>query len=133
MHLHDGRIQTHRLDAYLHQALLLQVREHRVEHTGLGPAVHARVDAVPWAVVTGQGPPFAAVGRHVQDGVDHLEIVQSHIAPLAWQQRGDLIELLASQLHCDSLTPDSQSCQFALTEPRACYELPARRLMALKS
>ena len=66
MHLHDRRVQAHGFDANLYQALPLQALEHRIEHAGLGPAAHARVDAVPRPVVAGQRPPL---------GVDQFTLV----------------------------------------------------------
>ena len=48
--------------------------------------------------MTGQGAPLAAVGRHVQDGIDHLQARQPHIAALARQRGGSLLELFRGEL-----------------------------------
>ena len=75
MHLDNGGVQAQGLDAHIHQALALQLFEHHVEHAGLGPTAHAHVHGVPGSVVAGQCTPLAAVGRYVQDGIDHLQVL----------------------------------------------------------
>ena len=99
MRAHDCGVQADGLDAHMHQALALELLEDAVEHARPAPAHHAGVDGVPVAVTLRQRTPFAAVGRHVQDGVEHLQVVQAHVAALAWKTVFDLLELLRSQLH----------------------------------
>lgn len=71
---------------HAHQALALQVLEEPVEYAGLGPTAHARANGVPGAVVREQRSPLAAVGRDEEDAVDHVEVVQAHVAALTGQQ-----------------------------------------------
>ena len=99
MDLDAGRVQRDRLDAdayYLHS---LQLFEHTVEHAGLGPAIHARVDGVPVTEALGQSAPLAALLGDVQDGVDYLQITEADIPPLDWQAVLDLGELFGRDLH----------------------------------
>ncbi len=42
-----------------------------------------------------QSPPSATVGGHGQDGVEHIKVVQAHVAALARQQIRDPFEWFA--------------------------------------
>jgi len=84
MNLDARGIQRDRLDLDAHDLGLLQLLEHPIEHTRLGPAIHAGVDRVPVAEALGQPSPFAAVFGHVKDGVDHLQVAQADVAALRW-------------------------------------------------
>lgn len=85
MRPHEGGVQADGFDAQLHEALALELLEHAVEHARLAPAHPARVEGVPVAIAVGQRTPLAAVGLHMQDGVEHSQVVQAHIAALARQ------------------------------------------------
>ena len=79
MHLHDGAVQRHRLDADAHHLGSLKLLEYTVQHAAFGPTVHARIDGVPVAEALGQAAPFAAVLGDIQDGVQHTQIRQTDI------------------------------------------------------
>lgn len=87
------------MDGHVLQAQALQLLGQHIEHAGRGPAAHAHVHAVPVAIATGQRAPLAAIGCHVQDGVDYFEVLQPHVAALARQQRDNLLELFTGELH----------------------------------
>ena len=57
VHLHDGRVQAHCLNAHAHQPLTLQP----LEHASLGPTANARVDAVPAVVMVRYRALLAAI------------------------------------------------------------------------
>ena len=61
MDLDAGGVQRDRLDFDAHDLRALQLLEHAIKYTGLGPAVHARVDRVPVAKTLGQSTPLAAM------------------------------------------------------------------------
>ena len=71
------------------------------QDTGLGPAVHARVDRVPVAEPFGQSAPLAAMLGHIEDGVDYLQVAQADIAALLGQTVLDGGELLGCDLHAE--------------------------------
>ena len=129
MHLDESGVRADGFDANPHQALALQVLEVPVEHAGLGPAAHARVDGVPGAVVRGQRAPLAAVGRDEADGIDHVEVVQAHVAALAGQQWGDLLELRAGELHRAILPRHALIEKLVLSRPNASLAKIGFRLM----
>jgi hypothetical protein len=79
--------------------MALQVFEHPIQHTGSAPALHAHVHRMPGTVVLGKCPLFAAIGRYIEDGVEHLQVVQPDVAMLARQQILDLLELVTIELH----------------------------------
>jgi len=99
MNLDARGVQRDRFDLDAHDLRLLQLLEHPVEHAGLRPAVHARVDRVPVAEALGQSSPLAAVLGHVQDCVDHLHVAQADVASLRRQAVLDLGELFGRDLH----------------------------------
>lgn len=99
VHLDAGAFQRHGFDLDSHDLGLLQLLEHAIQHPGLGPAVHARVDGVPVAEALGQAAPFAAVLGDVQDGVQHLQVAQADVAALRRQAVFDLRELGCCNLH----------------------------------
>jgi hypothetical protein len=63
---------------------------------------------MPVPVVFGQPPPFAAVFRHKQNGVQDLQTVHVHIAALPGQAVFDLSKLLFSELHAAILQAGGQ-------------------------
>jgi hypothetical protein len=58
---HAVSIATYRFDLDAHDLSMLQLLEHSIQHTQLGPAVHAGVDRVPIAKAVGQATPLEAV------------------------------------------------------------------------
>ena len=82
MHFDGGAVQADGLDFELDDLLLLQPRKDPVQHARLAPPVHARVNGVPVAQMTGQTTPFATLFGHMQDGINDLKIAQAHIAAL---------------------------------------------------
>ena len=77
----------------------LDLLENTSQNAALGPTIHASVNRVPVAVMARQAAPFAAVFRHVEDRVKHLEVGQADISPLFRQTRGNLFVLFGSDLH----------------------------------
>ena len=99
MHLDAGAVQPHRLHLHAHDPLPLQVLEHAVQNAVLRPAVHPRVDGVPFAEAFRQPAPLAAVLGHVEDRVEHLEVRHADVAPLNGKQRRDVLVLGLGDLH----------------------------------
>jgi len=99
MYLDDRAVETDRFDLDPHELLMLQFLEQPIQHTGLGPTVHARVDRVPVAEAFWQRAPLAAVFRDVQDRVDYLKVGERDIAALYRQKCLDPIELLRGDFH----------------------------------
>jgi adenylate cyclase len=89
MDLDAGAVQADALHADADQAVLLKRLKEAVENTGRRPPPQPHVDRVPVAETLRQRPPLAAVLRHIEDGVDDLEIADPHVAPLHRQQRTD--------------------------------------------
>ena len=69
-----GRVERKCLDPDAHNLLQLQFFKHPVEHPIFRPAIHARVDGVPIAELPGQPAPFAPVFKHVEQGIEQLQI-----------------------------------------------------------
>lgn len=111
MNLDTRGVQRDGLDLDSHDLCTLQFLEHAIENASLGPAVHARVDRVPVAEALGQPAPLAAMLGHVQDRVDHLQVVQADVATLLGQAVLDGSELLGRDFHapkCPMPRPSSQ-------------------------
>ncbi len=99
MHLHARAVQPHHLHADADQPFALQVLEHPVEDAALRPAAHPRVDRVPVAEAFREAAPFAAVLRHVEDGVEHAQVRQADVAPLPRKHRLDPLVLRLGEFH----------------------------------
>lgn len=118
---HDGRVKTDDFDARVHQALALEVLKDAVQHACAAPAHRARVDGVPVAIRQWKRTPLAAVGGHVQDGVEHLQIFNLHVTALARQPVFDLLKLLGGQLHECKCAGQTVHWQLVLTRPKTLY------------
>ncbi len=108
MKFNDCAIPRYRFDPDADNLRALQLREHLVQHTAAGPAVHARVDRVPTAEARRQTAPLAALFGYVKDRIEHLQIRQTHIAALARQAMFDLFELGFGDFHLRSI--NSNQC-----------------------
>ena len=104
MNLHNGAVQTDRLDLDADELLLLQLLEHPVEHTGLGPTIHASVDRMPIAKALRQRAPFAAVLCDLEDRVDDCEVLVRDVATLTRQERFDASKLFCGNFHAESIS-----------------------------
>jgi len=99
MYFDDRAVEADCLDPDPDELLMLQFFEQAIEHTGLGPVVHARVDGVAVAEAFGQCALVAAVFRDVQDRLDDLKVGERNVATLHRQKRLDPRELLCSDFH----------------------------------
>jgi hypothetical protein len=99
MDFHGGRIQAHGFDADAHDLLALQLLEDVIQHPALGPAVHAGVDGMPISEAFGQSAPLAAVLGHIEQCVQHLQVVQLHVAALTGKTGGNTLVLRFGDLH----------------------------------
>src|SRR5262249_22027149 len=99
MDFNDGAVEADRLKLNAHELLLLQLLKDSVEHPGLCPPIHARIDRMPIPKSLRQRPPFTSVLGDIQDRVDHVEVLMRHIAALAGQKRCDTSELLGCDFH----------------------------------
>lgn len=79
--------------------LRLQFLKHSVEDAILCPATHPLVNGIPSAKLRREASPFATVLRHVQNGVKHLPVKNSHISSLSRQIRRDTLISVFWQLH----------------------------------
>src|ERR1019366_8911191 len=82
MHLHRSGVERERLDLDAHDLFQLQFLEDAIEHATLGPTVHARVNGVPASETLGKSAPLAALFGHIKNGVEYLQIAQTHVAAL---------------------------------------------------
>ena len=87
-------VQAHVLDTHSEDLLSLQPRKDPIQDPRFAPPVHPGVDRVPVTEVIGKSSPLAAMFHHIEQGVDELQIAQTHVAALARQAVGDVLELL---------------------------------------
>jgi len=118
MNLDARGVQRDGFDLDAHDLRALQLLEHAIEHAGLGPAVHARVDRVPIAKPLGQPAPLAAMLGHIEDRVDHLQVAQADVAALRRQAMFDGGKLLGRDLHTREFPPCHPRTPVVLTRPR---------------
>ena len=96
-------IQRNSLHSESQDLLSLQTGKHPIQDAGLAPAVHPGVNGVPVAEVLGQPAPFAALLGHKENGVEHLQVGQTHIASLPGQTVGNPRILALSNFHPTTL------------------------------
>ena len=117
MNLDARGVQRDRFDLDAHDLRSLQLLEHAIKYTGLGPAVHARVDGVPVAKPLGQSAPLAAMLGHIEDRIDHLQVAQADVATLLGQAVLNRGELLGCDLHAPEYPPQWTQSPLVLTRP----------------
>lgn len=103
MNLDDGTIQGHGFDRDADDLRLLQLGKDAIEHPTLCPPVHARIDGVPVAELLGETAPFASLLGNIQDGVEHLQIVECDIAALGRQTSFNVTILSLGEFHGRSI------------------------------
>ena len=99
MDLDRGGVQRESFNLDAHDLLGLQLLEDAIQHAALGPAIHARINAMPVTKSRRKAAPFAALLGHIQNCVEHLEVLQFHIPTLNRQAVLDLFVLLDRDLH----------------------------------
>jgi len=99
MHFNDGAVERDGFNPDPDEFFALQPLKNTVEHAGLAPAVHPRVDRMPVAKARRQSPPFAPLLSDVENRVEHLEIPDTNIAALPRQDIGNPFKLFGSQFH----------------------------------
>ena len=110
MYLDAGGARRYGLDSGVQDLRFLQLLEHPIEHTGLGPATHAGVNGVPIAKALGQAAPFAALRGHAEDGVGHLKVAQADVPALRRETVFDQGKLLGGDFHKGSLALIALQC-----------------------
>jgi len=101
-----GAVQGNGFDLDADDLIVLQLREYSIQHAALGPPIHSGVDRMPLAEPLGQTTPFAALFGDVQDGVQHPQIGQAHIAALPRQTVLDQAVLRVGDFHSRSISPN---------------------------
>ena len=109
MNLDHRAIQGDRLDLDTNDLLTLQLLEHTIKHTILGPAIHPRIDRVPVAETFRQPTPFAAMLRNVKDRVQHVPVRHAYVAALLRQAMLDSLKLGLRDFHLRSIRSNSYS------------------------
>lgn len=99
MDLDARAVEGDGFDANAGDLRFLNFFENPHQHAVFGPSVHSCVDSVPVSVALGEGPPFASVLGHIQNGVEEAQVVDGDIASLLRQAVGDQLELFRSYLH----------------------------------
>lgn len=99
MNLDRGRVERKGFNLDSHDLLGLQLLEDAIQNAALGPAIHARIDAMPVAKSRWKTAPFAALLGYIQNRVQHSEILELHIPALNWQAILDPLVLLRCNLH----------------------------------
>jgi len=104
MHLDCGTVQADGFDLDADDLSMLQLRKYPIQHPVLRPPIHSGVDGVPVAQSPGQTAPFAALLGNEQDGVQHPQIGQAHIAALSRQTVLDQAVLRFADFHPRSIS-----------------------------
>jgi len=99
MNLDRGRVEREGLNLDAHDLLGLQPFKDAVQNTILGPAIHTRVNTVPFAEPRRKAAPFAALLSYKQNCVQHFKVLKCHIPALNRQAILDLFVLISCDLH----------------------------------
>jgi hypothetical protein len=103
MDLDEGTVQGHGFDLHADDLSMVQLGKYAIQHPALRPTSHASIHGVPVAEPRGQTAPFAPLLGDIQDGVQDVQIVERHVAPLCRQTRLDLAILGVGDFHGPSL------------------------------
>ena len=103
MDLDEGAVQGHGFDLHADDLSVLQLGKDAIQHPALRPPVHTSINGVPVAEPLGQTAPFATLLGDVQDGVEHVQIVEHHVAAWRRQTRLDLAILSVGDFHVRSI------------------------------
>ena len=82
MDLDDGTVQGDGFNLHADDLRVLQLCKDAIQHPALRPPIHASIDGVSVAELLRQTAPFAPLLGDVQDGVEHVQIVERHVAAL---------------------------------------------------
>ena len=104
MDFDDGAVQGHGFDLHADDLSALQLGKDAIQHPALRPSIHMSIDGVPVAELLGQAAPFAPLLGDVQDGVQHLPIVERHVAAWCRQTSFDLTILGVGEFHVRSIS-----------------------------
>ena len=81
----DGTVHGHGVDLHAEDRRVVHRCTYAIQHPALRPTIHARIDGVPVAEPLGQAAPWAPLLGDVHDGVQHVQIVERHVA--AWRRQ----------------------------------------------
>ena len=104
MDLDDDTVQSDGFDLHADDLRVLQLCKDAIQHPALRPTSHASIEGVPVAEPLGQPAPCAPLLGDVQDGVEHVQIVERHVATLRRQTRLDLAILCVGDFHVRSIS-----------------------------
>ena len=86
----DGPVQGDGFDRPAEDLRVVPLCKYAIQHHALRPPIHARIEGVPVAEPRGQTAPCAPLRGDVHDGVEHVQIVERHVAALRRQTRLDV-------------------------------------------
>ena len=104
MDLDDGTVQGYGFDLHADDLRVLQLCKYAIQHPALRPTIHARLDSVPVAELLRQTAPCATRLGDGQDGVEHVQIVERHIAAWRRHTRLDVAILCVGDFHGRSIS-----------------------------
>ena len=99
MDLDRGGVKREGFNLDPHDLLGLQLLEDSVQYAVLGPAIHACINAVPFAEPGRKAAPFTALFGNKQNRIEHFEVLKFYVPALNWQAILDSFVLLPSYLH----------------------------------
>ena len=103
MDLDEGAVQGYGFDLHAEDLRVWQLGKYTIQHPALRPPIHASLDGVPVAEPLGQATPCAPLLGDVQDGVEHVQIVERHVAAWRRQPRLDLTLRCIGDFHGRSI------------------------------
>src|SRR5437868_3310406 len=126
MILNDGAVQRDGFDLDMDNLRLLEPLEYAVHYAVLAPTIHSRVNSMRIPEMFGKVTQLAALFGHVQDVIQHIQIIQPDVATLPEQTIGDLLVLRLRNFHAPLITslslprfhPFTNLCEHALERLR---------------
>ncbi len=99
MHLDDRNVERHGFELDADDLLALHPLKHPLQNPAFAPATHARVDGMPAPKPLRQATPLAALLRHMENRVEHIQVAHFHIAALSRQALFNSLLLRFGDLH----------------------------------
>ena len=99
MDLDNSAVERNGLNFDAYHVFLLQSHEYSIKYAILAPSVHASVNTMPVAEAFRESSPFAPMFSDIQYRIQHNQIVEIDIAPLARKTNSNFLVLFFCYLH----------------------------------
>jgi hypothetical protein len=110
VNLARGAVKGKDLNGNGYDLLSLQSGEYFLYDAVFSPSLKPSVNGIPLAKLSRQGPPFATVFRHIQDGGYKCKVVDSYVTALARKEWCNALKLFCRNSLHKAIKADNLVC-----------------------